>query len=365
MEGGVLYLGLYRRKDSQVYWMSFTVDGRMYRKSTETEDRKLAEAILGKVKTQIVEGKWFDKAVESQITFRELTERYMERYQKQRDPVSKKRLLPVFGDMLLTEIGIDDVEDYVNTRLMGGAKASTVYKEFALGRRMFNVARRKWQKEFGVTLNPFADAGFPSFNNERDRWLTVEEEEALIKAASPEWVKDIIIFAIHTGCRRGEILDINVKDNVDMVRRVITVQATKGGNRKMIPMSEKLFEMLTRRLKVVSISGRLFDIKVVTLKDGFCRAVEKAGLGDFHFHDLRHTFGTRLVQMGVDLYRVQKLMGHKSIRMTERYAHHCPDSLKSAADALDGYYFHDFFTFNKPGTCPDVKKSFKIKHGSV
>lgn len=358
-------MGLYRRKDSQVYWMSFTVDGRMYRRSTETENRKLAEAILGKVKTQIVEGKWFDKIVESQITFRELTERYMKRYQKQRDPVSKKQLLPVFGDMPLTQIGINDVEDYINMRLSNGVKPSTVYKEFALGRRMFNVARRKWQKEFGVTLNPFADAGFPSFNNERDRWLTIEEEEALIKAASPEWLRDVIIFAIHTGCRRGEILDIRIRENVDMVRRVITVQASKGGNKKLIPMSEKLFEMMTKRLKVVSISGRLFDNKPLTLKDGFCRAVEKAGLEDLHFHDLRHTFGTRLVQMGVDLYRVQKLMGHKSIRMTERYAHHCPESLKSAADALDGYYIHDFFTFKKPGTCPDVEKSFKINIGSV
>lgn len=358
-------MGLYRRKDSSIYWMSFTADGRMYRKSTGTNDVKLAEAILGKVKTQIIEGKWFDKVAESQITFRELKERYMKRYQKSRDPVSIKQLLRVFGDMVLTEIGIDDVEDYIDMRLTEGAKESTVYKEFALGRRMFNVARRKWRNELGISVNPFADAGFPSFNNERDRWLTVEEEEALIKAASPEWVKDIIIFAIHTGCRRGEILDIRVNRNLDMTRRVITVQASKGGNRKLIPMSEKLFEMLKRRLKVVSISGRLFDIKPATLKDGFCRAVEKARLEDLHFHDLRHTFGTRLVQMGIDLYRVQKLMGHKSIRMTERYAHHCPDSLKSAADALDGYYFHDFFTFKESGTCPNVKKSFKIKHGSV
>lgn len=358
-------MGLYRRKDSSIYWMSFTVDGRMYRKSTGTDDVKLAEAILGKVKIQIIEGKWFDKAVESQITFSELKERYMERYQKSRDPVSIKKLLPVFGDRLLTEIEIDDVEDYIEMRMTEGAKASTVYKEFALGRRMFNIARRKWRKEFGVSVNPFADAGFPSFNNERDRWLTIEEEEALLKVASPEWLKDVIIFAIHTGCRRGEILDIRVNGNLDMPRRVITVQASKGGNRKLIPMSDKLFEMLMRRLKVVSISGRLFDTKAGTLKDGFCRAVEKAGLEDLHFHDLRHTFGTRLVQMGVDLYRVQKLMGHKSIRMTERYAHHCPESLKSAADALDGYYFHDFFTFKESGTCSEVEKTFKIKHGSV
>jgi integrase len=103
-------------------------------------------------------------------------------------------------------------------------------------------------------------------------------------------------------------------------------------------MSDRLYAMLQKRLKVVSISGKLFDVTVAALKDAFDRAVNKAGLEDLHFHDLRHTFATRLVQAGEDLYKVQRLLGHKSIKMTERYAHHSPESLKSAAAALDNYY---------------------------
>ncbi len=96
--------------------------------------------------------------------------------------------------------------------------------------------------------------------------------------------------------------------------------------------------MLQKRLKVINISGKLFDVTESALKDAFDRAALKAKLENFHFHDLRHTFATRLAQSEVDLYKVQKLMGHKSIKMTERYAHHSPESLKNAAAALDNYY---------------------------
>jgi hypothetical protein len=66
------------------------------------------------------------------------------------------------------------------------------------------------------------------------------------------------------------------------------------------------------------------------------KAVRKAEIPDFHFHDLRHTFATRLVQAGKDLYKVQKLLGHKTAAMTQRYAHHSPESLRDAVSVLDG-----------------------------
>lgn len=111
--------------------------------------------------------------------------------------------------------------------------------------------------------------------------------------------------------------------------------------------------------RVRNISGKLFDATVSALKDGFDRAVENAGIKNLHFHDLRHTFATRLVQMGVDLYKVQKLMGHRTIRMTERYAHHTPESLKPAALALDNYYNFTTVTDNSGSEMSqDVVKCF-------
>ena len=102
-------------------------------------------------------------------------------------------------------------------------------------------------------------------------------------------------------------------------------------------MSQTLYETL-KAVKVRVISGPLFPIAVRSLRAAYDEALAKAEITDFHFHDLRHTFATRLVQNGVDLYKVQKLLGHKNIAMTQRYAHHYPESLRSSVEVLDACY---------------------------
>ncbi len=120
---------------------------------------------------------------------------------------------------------------------------------------------------------------------------------------------------------------------------------------------------MERRSKVVSITGKVFDVTISALKDAFERAVEKACIENLHFHDLRHTFATRLVQSGVDLYRVQKLMGHKSITMTERYSHHYPGSLRESIRALDDCC--KSVTVDGGSNCINAEKSYNINHGSA
>jgi len=90
------------------------------------------------------------------------------------------------------------------------------------------------------------------------------------------------------------------------------------------------------KTNLVFYSGAYTEIDVNNLRRAFCSALEDAGIEDFRFHDLRHTFATRLVQGGVDLYKVQRLLGHKSPIMTQRYAHHYPESLREGIEILDG-----------------------------
>ncbi len=78
-------------------------------------------------------------------------------------------------------------------------------------------------------------------------------------------------------------------------------------------------------------------INIHELRWGFESALKAAGIGDFRWHDLRHSFATRLAQNGVDLFTIQKLLGHKSFAMTQRYAHHCEESLRRGITVLDGY----------------------------
>jgi integrase len=149
----------------------------------------------------------------------------------------------------------------------------------------------------------------------------------------PVWLKPILIFALHTGMRRGEILNLQWTD-ADFTRRLVRVLKSKNGGKEAIPMSGTVYNIL-RGQNIRDISGRVFPVSARCLRQGFEKACSRAGLDDFTFHDLRHTFATRLVQNGVDLYKVKELLGHKTIAMTVRYAHHYPESLRSSVEILD------------------------------
>jgi integrase len=159
-----------------------------------------------------------------------------------------------------------------------------------------------------------------------------------------------ITVAIHTGMRRGELLNLTW-DDVDLIGLTVFVQRSKSGEGRRIPMSPTVYRMLSelfgarrerlqssvvrksesaRRVFAASRGGFLLNLNRV-----WYRAIKRAGLERLHFHDLRHTFASRLAMNGVDLYRVQTLMGHKSSRMTVRYAHLSPEHLRAAVATLD------------------------------
>jgi integrase len=126
-------------------------------------------------------------------------------------------------------------------------------------------------------------------------------------------------------------------------------------------MNLKIFEMLKAKSKVRSIkTGLVFPSEAHTLIDkcnvgkAFRVATKKAGIDDCRFHDLRHTFATRLVQARKDLYQVQVLLGHKTNIMTQRYAHHDPESLRDAVEVLDKRVnlSHNLVTINEKGATP-------------
>jgi len=121
---------------------------------------------------------------------------------------------------------------------------------------------------------------------------------------------------------------------------------------------------MLKSMKVRDITGRVFPVTEAALKDGFERAVIKAGIQDFHFHDLRHTFATRLVQNGIDIYVVKELLGHKTIVMTMRYAHHYPESLRHGVEVLDRICYN-FTTVEGSDHCLNAEKSSKINYGSA
>jgi len=318
---------------NKTYWLDFMFEGQRIRESLQTGYKKLAGKRYAKRVTDIVEGRYFETSEGKTKTFDDMVEKYMRKDAHSRDATSIKPLKEFFGGFLLCKITTPLVADYQDERLDGVAEA-TVYQELSLLRRMFNVARKRWQ---WVKENPVSDGDLQfsiGNRNARDRWLTVEEEQVLLaNATNPIWLRLLLTAALHTGMRRGELLALSWKD-VDFEARLIRIEKSKNGEKRSVPMSQTLCDTL-KAIKVRDISGRVFPMSIRSVRCAYDKTLEKTGITDFHFHDMRHAFATRLVQNGVGLYKVQKLLGHKSVTMTQRYAHHYPESLRSSVEVLD------------------------------
>ena len=337
-------MGLYKR--GQVWWMSFSYKGEQKRFSTEATDKKVAEKIYHKVMTQVAEGKWLEKLPEEDKMFKEMMDKYLTEYSIYKTPSGHlrdkgiaKRLNAYFGNPLLKDVTPSTITDYKSFRKKEKACPATIERELGLLKRAFNLAVREWE---WCRDNPVSRVSRERFNNQVERWLSPEEESRLL-AVCPEWLKDIIIFAMNTGMRQGEILGIEWS-HVDLFRKTATVMRSKNGERRTIPLNQSALEVLKSKAKVRHImSSYVFTSKIGTRIDqanllkAFYKTLEKAKIENFRFHDLRHTFATRLVQAGIDLYKVAKLLGHKDIRMTQRYSHHYPESLRDGVEVLDKF----------------------------
>ena len=237
-------MGLVKR--NSVWWMSFSYQGRQVRRSTGTTDKRLAEAILGKVKVQIAEGQFFAIREERERTFREMMDRYAEERSVGKSPKSAVRdrgslnhLLPVFGEMVLADITPKLLAAYKTSRRLEGAAPATLNKELQLVRHAFNLAMREWE---WCRENPMHRVSMERVRNEVDRWLTPDEEDRLM-AASSRWLREVIAFGLNTGMRQGEILNLEWQD-VDFARGTLVVMKSKNGTRRTIPLNTKVYELL-------------------------------------------------------------------------------------------------------------------------
>lgn len=332
-------------KRGKVWWMRFTYEGRQVRRSTEVTDKELAKRIHDKVMGQVAEQKWFERLPGEDITVRELLERYLQDYSApnkapathRRDKSLVEHLLTAFGDLTLVKVRPALIAEYKARRREAGASPKTLNDELGLLSHAYKLAMREWE---WVSENPVLRVSREKVHNQIERWLTPEEEARLL-AASPAWLREILLFAINTGLRQGEILQLQWP-HVDLFRRTITLLEQKNRCKDTLPVNATALEVLKARARArsegtdyVFFNGAEHRMDARNLLRAFYVARRKAKLGTFRFHDLRHTFATRLVQAGVDLYAVQKLGRWKTISMVMRYAHHYPESLRAGVEVLD------------------------------
>ncbi len=220
-------------------------------------------------------------------------------------------------------------------RVKRGLKNASINRYLEILSKMFNLGIDNGS----LSVNPVSKVKKLQEDNHKVRFLTAEEEARLYKAL-PEFLKPIVTTALHTGMRKGEILNLKW-NNIDFEYGFIELLETKSGKARKIPISEKLMEIFNKlymdaRSEYVFINPET-GLPYVDIKKSFNKAKEVAGIKDFRFHDLRHTVATRLVEKGIDLLVVMDILGHSKIETTMRYAHPIPKRKSDAISVLNSY----------------------------
>jgi integrase len=290
--------------------------------------KSVAEEKLDIKRSEVIRGEWKPKKI--QISFDKFKEEYLEltRGDKKpksslRDECSLKHLSKAFDGKLLSEINPLLIEKYKKTRKEEEAEPATINRELGCLHHMFNMAIA-WGK---AQNNPFGfgknKVKFLKEPKGKDRILSEEEEARLLEAVrlttKSQHLAPIIITALNTGMRKGEILNLKWS-NVDFKSGHILVEETKNGEIRRVPMNQKLTATLASAKKV-SKSEYVFSDRgkpYGDVKTGWSSALKKAKIEGFRFHDLHHTFGSRLGMARVDIRAIQELMVHKDTKMTMR-----------------------------------------------
>jgi integrase len=335
-------MGLYKQKSGKVWWVFFSYRGRQYRQSTGATNKKLAESVHAKIKTQIVEGKFLEKSKEQDKTFEQLVDRYseevvpMKSLNTQRDDKSYAKILKLeFKGLFLDEITPDLISKKKH-QWKSNIGGRTINRRLSFISAAFTQAIKVWG---WCRFNPVSCIKREK-EKKRVKYFPDDEFEKIFEAFV-DWVKPIVLVAKNTGLRRNNVVNLRWSQ-VDLRERFIVLDAEEMKNQQSlgVPLNEVAFNVLKGLAKskkslfvFCKANGNPYTAWGVTR--AFKKACIVAEYPDYRFHDLRHDFCSKLVQRGVDLYKVKELAGHKDISSTLRYAHLRRKDLTDSIRVLD------------------------------
>lgn len=310
----------------------------------EAKKRAQAEAEAQKKREAVTLKEYFDQ------TYYPAQQAILETNQKKARSVRRDEenmrlhIAPVIGNRPIKDISCFDVERVSTAVLKAGKAPRTAGYCLATIRQTINHAINTGAF---VGNNPVKAARKPKTDNKRERFLTEDEADRLLDALAEKsvQVRDMALLSLHCGLRAGEIFALTWA-NVDMERGTLSVRDTKSGKNRVAFMTESVRAMLDTRnhgkpsefVFPAETGGKIGQISQTFVKTVTALGLN-AGVTDRRdklvFHTLRHTFASWLVQRGVDLFTVQKLMGHETMTMTQRYAHLAPDHLQAAVKIFE------------------------------
>lgn len=350
---------VYQNKKSGTWYGRVTyVDQKGKRKNVQrrADNKEHAKEVLKKLVRTLDDGD--SRTLDGErFTFRDLADYYTENYVQEaqyangrkvaglRSSVTVQGYVKVlqrhFGGQRLSTITYDDLRALRAQRLKTSTQQSahrsltTVNREMAYLRRMLNIAERNgW-----IQRNPFqmGDALIHTADEvKRERLITTEEEERLLaECVGPRaHLRPIIICALDTGMRQGEILKLCWRD-VDFQAGVITVAAfnTKTLRERQVSITARLASEFDRLCTSRHRDALVFGLSDV--RQGFKRACQEAELSGLRFHDLRHTHASRLDDLGFSLAKIGGQLGHTVLQTTLRYVNRDKTAVRQVATALD------------------------------
>lgn len=332
---------IYKRKNGYYYLRFLTPVGNWKNVSTGCKNKRAAIEFL----TKYQPNKPTLMILNRSVSFSVFSQKYIEYSKIHHSPSNTIRIQYVINNflnyranILLDEITRMNVEEYIKYRI-DKIKPTTLNIELRVLKSMFNTAI-SWNF---ISSNPLKNVKQLRINQDIPKMFTKDELELILEDLSPAWLKNIIILAVNTGMRRNELInlkwtDINISKQYLIIRNTESF-TTKSKAERVIPLNLNSLDVLRNILptgEFVFVNCNSQKIYPNYLSQCFRDRLIKLNIrNDRSFHSLRHTFASWLVQKGVSIYEVSKLLGHSDIRVTQVYAHLTPDNLRNAVELLN------------------------------
>jgi len=321
-------MGVYQKKrnDGTKAWYYDFMHNKVRYRAVGGTTKTQALRTLDKIRGKVLNGEYEIERHIRNPKIEEFAELYLERRKhlrsRRRDRFLVQNILKQFEGKALVQIAPTNIEDYIVQRRVEGAANATINRELACLKRMYNLAI-KWGD---AKRNPVTDVESLEEPPGRTRFLSAEESQKLIECC-PDHLKSIVMTALNTGMRLQEVLGLSWEsvhiDNV--IDPYIEIIKTKNNKPRFVPLNNDMLELLgdlkrkNASLEYVFIGTR--GKRLFSIRTPFKEALARAGILDFRFHDLRHTFASHFIMNGGDPMTLKEILGHSSLKMVERYAH--------------------------------------------
>jgi integrase len=324
-------MALYKR--NKIYWIDITHNGARIQRSTGTNDKVAAQELHDKIKADL----WRQSKLNEKPKrmWMEAAIRWIHESSHKRslndDKIHLRWLNDYLKDLSLDEVDRAVIKALIDAKAGAGASNARINRMLAVVRAILNRAANDWE-----WLDQSPRFKLLKEENHRIRWLSQDQAEKLINEL-PDHLSDMATFSLATGLRQSNVKNLKWEDvNLKTQHGWIHADEAKTSKAIAVPLNETAIAVLEKRRKLHSVFVFTFrgkPVKQVNTK-AWKKALKRAGIENFRWHDLRHTWASWHVQNGTSLQELQQLGGWSSFSMVLRYAHLSSEHLRNAASRV-------------------------------